>query len=95
MSKLVEYRVRPVTRYIVTRYEGDDRGGCSAPIGEYASEETAYAVGYAMCKKEHNDSGEPLDSMSFIYPEPPLKGVVLLTSGCSDGDAFTSAEIPA
>jgi hypothetical protein len=77
MSKLVEYRVRPVTRFIVTRYEEDGRGAGSAPIGEYANEDTAYAVGYAMCKQEHDKSGEPVDSMSFIYPKHPGLGAVL------------------
>ena len=61
----VEYRVRPVTRYIVTRYED---GAGSTQIGEYPSAETAQSVGHAMCDAERVKAGEPLDSMAFVYP---------------------------
>ena len=61
----VEYRVRPVTRYIVTRFED---GAGSTQIGEYPSAETAHSVGYAMCDAERVRAGEPLDSMAFVYP---------------------------
>lgn len=60
----VEYRVRPVTRYIVTRYDGAG----STQIGEYPSVETAHSVGYAMCEAERIKAGEPLDSPAFVYP---------------------------
>lgn len=72
MSKVVEYRVRPVVRYIVTRYESSDNAtGASTMHGPFDHEEAAYAVGYALCKTEHEASGEPIDSVAFIYPEPP------------------------
>lgn len=61
----VEYRVRPVTRYIVTRYED---GVGSTQIGEYPSAETAHSVGHAMCDVERIKAGEPLDSPAFVYP---------------------------
>lgn len=66
----VEYRVRPITRYIVTRYESTGNEGRSIQRGTFDTEETAYHVAYALCRKEHDDSGEPLDSMAFIYPAP-------------------------
>ena len=77
----VEYRVRPITRYIVTRWheETDDQGrhlGGSDTRGEYDNAEVAYEVAYALCKAEHDASGQPLDSMSFIYPEPIVPPVV-------------------
>jgi len=68
----VEYRVRPVTRFIVTRWFGDDRSGGCAPRGEFERAEVAYEVAYALCKAEHDASGEPVNSMNFIYPKPVL-----------------------
>jgi hypothetical protein len=74
--EFVEFRVRKVERYIVTRYEHNGRSGGVATIGEYASEDTAMAVGYALCKAEHERSGEPIGSMKFIYPETPTSFTV-------------------
>lgn len=62
---MIEYRVRPVTRYIVTRWEDKDADNtklhnvaCSRQIGtEYASEEVAYEVGNALAFKEREDLG--------------------------------------
>ena len=55
--KSVEYRVRPVVRYMVTRYEsgsypdGSSYGGCSG-VGEFDNEESAERVKAAL------DTGE-------------------------------------
>lgn len=75
MKKKVEYRVRPITRYIVTRYaqtiEIDPSGACgseSSTRGTYDNAEIAHEVAYALCKAEHDASGEELGSMNFIYP---------------------------
>lgn len=77
MSKAVEYRVRPVTRYIVTRFESErhDDGRVSAcsndcrQLGpEYANEETAFEVAYALCKQEHERLGYPLADERVQYP---------------------------
>ena len=68
----IEYRVRPVTRYIVTRFEENDAGtsgGCRE-CGEYDNMETAYAVGTALCKVEHEKLGYPLGDERIIYPSP-------------------------
>jgi hypothetical protein len=67
----VEFRVKEIKRYIVTRHEDNGTTGGTTQIGEYASGETAYQVGYAMCRHEHNASGEPVESMNFIYPSIP------------------------
>lgn len=70
----IEYRVREIKRYIVTRFDGgseDVPAQSCTQIGEYASGETAYQVGYAMCRQEHIKSGEPVGSINFIYPNIP------------------------
>lgn len=71
MTTQVEYRVLPVTRYIVTRSEQGDDCGVVATQGQYENAETAHQVAYALCKAEHDRSGEPQDSMNFIYPKIP------------------------
>lgn len=65
----VEYRVRPVTRFIVTRYEDDrERGNGLRTVGEYTSAETAWEVGYALAQREHEMYGWPSADMRMIYP---------------------------
>lgn len=71
MSKKVEYRVRPVTRYVVTRYEECLNAGWLSTKGIYDNGEIAYQVAYALCQSEHNASGEPLGSENFVYPAIP------------------------
>ncbi|MDX3926752.1 MAG: hypothetical protein QHC90_13235 [Shinella sp.] len=67
----VEYRVKETKRYIVTRYEDNGTTGSCSQVGEYASGEVAYQFGYAMCRQEHIKSGEPVESMNYIYPAIP------------------------
>lgn len=70
----IEYRVRPVTRFIVTRYEqsaanSDGSSSCgSSQLGEYDSAAVAYQVGYALCKAEHQRLGWPIDDGRISYP---------------------------
>lgn len=73
MTSKIEYRVRPITRYIVTRYEENLQSGAAGSVqcGEYDNVNTAYAVGYALCAKEHNDLGLPLDTPLLRYPDRP------------------------
>jgi hypothetical protein len=66
---VVEYKVRTVTRYIVTRYEGGPNGASSTQKGEYENGEIAHEVAYALCKSEHEASGKEVGSMDFRYPE--------------------------
>ena len=77
MSSKVEYRVRPITRYVVTRYEasepdanGRQHASCDQR-GIYENGEVAYQVAYALCKAEHDASGEPAESVNFSYPALP------------------------
>lgn len=74
---LIEYRVRPVTRYIITRFETsgpDENGrGCSGGCGtkgEFDNETVAYEVGYALCKAEHERLGWPVGDERIQYPQP-------------------------
>ena len=74
----IEYRVRPVTRYIVTRYEEFESGitesrvvgGSCETRGEYDNERLAYEVGYALARADHERLGYPPGDMRIIYPEP-------------------------
>lgn len=67
----IEYRVKPITRYVVTRYESADLMGSSEQRGMYDNVGTAFDVAYALCRLEHEKSGELPDSMNFIYPTVP------------------------
>lgn len=71
----IEYRVRPVTRYIVTRYhskdDGPKQGGGVETKGEFDNETVAYQVGYALCKAEHEQLGWLVSDMRILYPEVP------------------------
>lgn len=57
MTKTVEYRVRPVTRYHVTRFENEDHengrcsGGCES-LGEFDNESQANKVAKALAYLE-------------------------------------------
>lgn len=65
----VEYSVRKITRYIVTRYHENDCRAGSEGKGEFDNEDAAHEVAYALCRAEHEASGEPTDSPNFIYPK--------------------------
>ncbi len=71
----LEYRVRPVTRYVVTRYTNPSANepnvACSGRTetkGEFDNQETAEAVAYALCKQEHESRGWPVDDRRICYP---------------------------
>lgn len=68
----VEYKVRPVTRYVVTRYEEQDDGkaGSSSTKGEFVNFGTAHEVAYALAGDEHERLGYPVGDERIIYPEP-------------------------
>lgn len=67
----IEYRVRPVTRFIVTRYHGGVEHGCSGTRGEFDNADTAYEVAYALCNAEHCRLGWPLGDERIKYPQHP------------------------
>lgn len=77
MHTVIEYRVKPVTRFIVTRCSREESpcrsmgtAGRVETRGEFDNAETAQAIAYALCKLEHDLSGEEPGSMNFIYPKP-------------------------
>ena len=69
--ELIEYRVRPVMRYVVTRYEEDITGPAKCSVstaGEFDNAESAHAVAYALCKAEHERLGWPPGDERMQYP---------------------------
>ena len=75
----VEYRVKPITRYVVTRWHDSEGCGGVDTIGAYDNGEAAYQVAYALCREEHRKSGEPDLSVNFVYPSIP-DGVSVMPS---------------
>jgi AraC-like DNA-binding protein len=81
MADKIEYRVREVKRYIVTRHEerpvkiGDVTEQCQIGTrqiaGEFDNAEVAYQVGYALCKVEHERLGWPMGDERIQYPRHP------------------------
>jgi hypothetical protein len=65
----IEYRVRPVTRYIVTRFHDAETHGGVSTIGEYDNPDVAHEVGYACCKTEHDRLGWPPGDERIMYPK--------------------------
>lgn len=79
-DRFTEFKVRPVTRYIVTRYDGVKRangtesGSSPRQLGnEFANADTAYEVAYALARQEAEHRHLPIDSMGVIYPRHPLQ----------------------
>ena len=69
----VEYRVKKIERYIVTRhFEGvSGRTGGTEQKGEYENPDIAYEVGYALAKQEHDALGWDVGDERFTYPNRP------------------------
>lgn len=65
----IEYSIRPITRYAVHRYEEGDKVVGSSTRGEYDNMGTAYEVGYALCKAEHDKLGYPPTDERIQYPQ--------------------------
>ena len=74
----LEYKVRPVTRYVVTRYMESESGraGSSSRCGEYDNADVAYEVACALCKQEHDRLGLPMDDGRIQYPKRPPPSTV-------------------
>lgn len=58
-NKIVEYQVRPVTRYIITRYHNETTptGGASGGVetlGEFPNQVTAELIAQALAEKEQD-----------------------------------------
>ncbi len=69
----IEYRVKPINRFIVTRFESSEQGGSVRQVGEYSSPEVAYEVAYALAKAEHERLGWPVDDERIKYPTVPAE----------------------
>lgn len=69
----VEYRVRPVTRYVVTRHYESDGLSCGGTEtkGEFANGEVAYQVAHALAADEHYRIGYPVGDDRVKYPTIP------------------------
>jgi hypothetical protein len=80
----VEYRVVPISRYIVTRYEEwnlppdgvSDQAADRRVVeqGEYATHDLAWEVAYALAKQRHDLLGWPLDDERIQYPRHIYSG---------------------
>lgn len=78
--KKVEYRIKPITRYVITRYEeghdesiedGPNQWSGSTEKGMYDNADTAWEVGYALCQTEHFALGWPVGDERIQYPRHP------------------------
>jgi hypothetical protein len=69
----VEYRVREIKRFVVTRYHQSEHGAGVDTKGEYGNPEIAYEVGYALCKAEHERLGWPVADDRIQYPQMPVE----------------------
>lgn len=67
----VEYKIRRVTRFIVTRFQEDDAAttGSSIEVGTYPNADVAYEVGYALAKAEHERLGYEPGDERIQYPQ--------------------------
>jgi hypothetical protein len=86
-----EYRVRPVTRYVVTRYRflndtESQKGSCGSEcLGEFDRSNQAYAVAYALASEETRTRELSPGDERVMYPQE-----VAETSGNIIGDAIES-----
>lgn len=76
----VEYRVKPITRYVVTRYEeghdesievGSKSWAGPSTKGQYENADVAFEVAYALCRAEHEQLGWPVADERIQYPRHP------------------------
>lgn len=71
---IIEYRVKRVERFIVTRHEDNGTTGSTRQIGkEFDNFDTAYEVGYALADTEQKRLGLKPDDMGVIFPSMSLE----------------------
>ena len=73
---MIEYRVKRVERFIVTRHEESDSEttGSTRQIGnEYDGFEVAYEVAYALARADQDRLGLPPGDMGVIFPSRSLE----------------------
>ena len=65
-----EYKVRPVERYVVTKFTSDSpNGGRSETIGEFDNYERAYLNAYALAGMDAKKRGLPDGDPGVTFPE--------------------------
>lgn len=72
----VEYQVRKVERFIITRYAEDEQGrpGGSEMKGEYESAGLAHEIAFALARDEHQRLGWGLGDERMQYPKREMAG---------------------
>jgi hypothetical protein len=77
----LEYRVKPVTRYVVTRYTRPEANHEHVPAfgmvevrGEYDNQDVAHEVAYALCASEHQALGWSPGDERVKYPQNMVAG---------------------
>lgn len=68
MTQVIEYRVRPVIRFMVTRFEEADGGGSCVGCGEFDNEDMALEVGSALADVDRRRRGRPEGDHRVLYP---------------------------
>jgi hypothetical protein len=70
---MIEYKIRPVTRFVVTRYSDDlDPNGKNHPSsdvkGVFDNFSIAYNIGYALAREEFSRRAIDLQDPGFVFP---------------------------
>lgn len=70
----VQYKVRPVTRFVVTRFHSTEEedgtfSGGSGTLGEFDCFAYAYQAANAMAKEERQELGDMVDDKNFAFPD--------------------------
>lgn len=86
----IEYRVKAVQRYIVTRYESREDGSASSgdvrQIGnDFDSGDTAYEVAYALARQEAEHKGWGPNDTRIVFPKHPTETGEMLVNPRSLG----------
>jgi hypothetical protein len=70
----IEWRVKPITRYIITRYMQplpESSGDTRQVSGEYDNADTAFEVALALCKQDQERLGLTPGDDRIQYPIHP------------------------
>ncbi|MBE7732158.1 hypothetical protein [Devosia faecipullorum] len=70
----VEFRIKKIERYIVTRFEqgfATDGEAVVATFGTYDNADQAHHVAMALARDQANRLGIPLNHPSIVYPRKP------------------------
>lgn len=68
---VIEYKVRPVQRFVVTRFHRtSDGASASIQLGEFPAWDTAFSVATALAEQERQMRGLVLDDPRIQFPGP-------------------------